>query len=544
MIKLSLSKYPFLLNISILLILTNLSGCVPQGNDLVTTGLGKILGNNNGTVRTFRGVRFANPPVGELRWAPPQALSKWNGTQEALVNGAGCVQGGIPTDVFSGDEDCLFLNIWVPSKPGTYPVMVWFHGGGLLQGSGSGAQYSGKQLAGNNDVIVVNVNSRLSFLGFVATPQLTEESEYGGSGNQGFLDQVEALRWVQQEISNFGGDPNNVTIFGESGGAISVCSLLASPLSDDLFQKAIMQSGSCRMVRTPSLAGGEAKGDALFAKLGCDTASNPLACARALPAADIVKAVDIKVNELFVEHPDDWAYYPTSNIDSYFLPEHPITLLKKGVKPEVSVLLGTNKDEGTMFVGLRDHSDNEAGYLNYLSTFYGDMAPQFSQLYPFADYSSAGHAAAALAGDGFMDCPSREMGDIMSQTGHSVFMYQFIQDVSSFTTDIILELQRGENTPPWGTYHTAEIPYVFGIQSVLGYVNNPERLNTQDIMMRYWTNFAHTGNPNDVDLPLWPAYSATQTDYIHLGGDFGTATNLKPTQCDFWINHFFANGNW
>ena len=197
-----------------------------------------------------------------------------------------------------------------------------------------------------------------------------------------------------------------------------------------------------------------------------------------------------------------------------------------------------------MFVGLRDHSNNEEGYLDYLSTFYGDMALQFSQMYPFTDYASAGHAAAALAGDGFMDCPSREMGDILSQTGHPVFMYQFIQDVSSFTTDIILELQRGENTPPWGTYHTAEIPYVFGIQSVLGYVNNPERLNTQDIMMRYWTNFAHTGNPNNIDLPLWPPYNTVQKDYIHLGGGFSTATNLKPIQCDFWINSFFANGNW
>lgn len=527
-----------------LLFLTLLSGCVASGNDTVSTSYGELVGHTNGKVRTFKGVPFAAPPIGQLRWAPPQPLASWDGEREALKDAPGCIQGGFPTSVFNGNEDCLFLNIWAPATPGSYPVMVWFHGGGLLQGSASEAQYNGRKLAEEKNVIIVNVNSRLSFMGYVATSQLSTESSHGGSGNQGFLDQIAALQWVKDEISVFGGDPENVTIFGESGGAISVCTLIASPLSDSLFQKAIMQSGSCRMVRTPDLAGGEKKGLDLLAKLGCDTSPDPLACARAMPIKDIIDAVDIKTNELFVEHPDDWAYYPTSNIDGHFLPAHPMELLKQGVKPNVSLLLGTNKDEGSMFIGLRDHANDEDSYRDYLTFFYGPMAPSFNQVYPLADYPSAGHAAAAIAGDGFMDCPSREMGDIMSDTEHPVFMYQFVQEVSSFTTDFILELQRGDNTPPWGTYHTAEIPFVFGINSVLGHTQTEDRAYTRDIMMSYWTNFATTGDPNSPELPLWPQYYSTQTDYIRLGGDFDIASNHKARQCDFWINTFFAGGNW
>ena len=536
----SVVKITFLLLVSL-----GLGGCFLPGDfELLTTSYGKLIGSNNGNVKAFLGLRFAKPPVGDLRWAPPKPLQPWSGYKTAMVSGAGCIQGGSPTDVFIVNEDCLFLDVWAPVKNDKHPVMVWFHGGGLLQGSGSELQYRGEKLAQDKDVIVVNVNSRLSFLGYVASPGLTSESAYSASGNQGFLDQIEALKWVKSEIHHFGGDPDNITIFGESGGAISVCTLLASPLADGLFERAIMQSGSCRMVRTPDLAGGEQKGAELFEKIGCGDAADPLACARALPMQTIVDRVDIDNNELFVEHPDDWAYYPTSNVDGYFLPEHPIDLLKNGVKAGVDLLVGHNKDEGSMFVGLKDHADDEAGYLEYLQMFYGDMAPEFAAVYPFDAYPSTGHAAAAIAGDGFMDCPATEMGDIMSDTNHRVFMYQFVQDVNSLTTDIILQLQRGKNTPPWGTYHTAEIPYVFGFASVLGNLDTDERRHTRDLMMSYWTNFARNGDPNGAGLPYWPQYYTEQSDYMKLGGDFETDTDLKPLQCDFWINTFFAGGHW
>ncbi len=543
--KWSFHKFPLLKLSTLLLLSLFLGGCfLPGGFEFISTSYGNLVGSNNGKVKAFLGVRFAQPPVGDLRWANPQPLKSWKGYKTALLSGAGCIQGGSPTGVFIANEDCLFLDVWAPAKGADLPVMVWFHGGGLLQGSGSELQYRGEMLAQEQNVIVVNVNSRLSFMGYVATPGLTAESGYGGSGNQGFLDQVEALKWVKSEIARFGGDPDNITIFGESGGAIGICSLLASPMADGLFERALMQSGSCRMVRTPNLAGGEEKGIDLFERIGCGDAADPLACARALPIKTIVDKVEIDNNELFVEHPDDWAYYPTSNIDGYFLQAHPLELLKAGVKPGVDILVGHNKDEGTMFVGLRDHVNTQEGYMDYLRGFYGDMAEQFAEVYPLENYASAGHAAASIAGDGFMDCPAREMADVMSDTGHRVFAYQFVQDINSFTTDILLQLQRGKNSPPWGTTHATEVPYIFGYSSFLGNIDTDERRHTRDVMMTYWANFARSGDPNGGDLPFWPQYFHEQSDYIKLGGNFDTASNLKPAECDFWINTFHGGGHW
>lgn len=528
-----------------ILLCSLLSACFLPGEFTpIKTKHGTLIGTDNGQVKAFLGVRYAQPPVGNLRWAPPEPLLESHGYKPAILSGAGCIQGGKPTGVFNDSEDCLYLDIWAPSEPGEYPVMVWLHGGGLLLGAGSEMQYRGEKLAQEKKVIVVNVNSRLSFIGYVASPELSQESAYAGSGNQGFLDQIEALKWVKSQIHHFGGNPNNVTLFGESGGAIGVCTLIASPLADALFHKAILQSGSCRMLRTPNLAGGEAKGKAFFEKIGCGNAENPLACGRALPISKIVDSLSIDMNEIFIEHPDTWAYYPTPNIDGHFLTAHPISLIEKGSKPDIPVLIGTNKNEGSLFVGLRDHSDNNEDYLNYLRTFYGSLAENFAQVYPLTDYSSAGEAAAALAGDGFMDCPAKEMGNLMSDTQHPVYMYQFVQPVNSITTDIILELQKGENAPAWGVFHSAEIPYVFGVASVLGNLDTPERKRTKNIMMSYWANFAYTGDPNGEGLPQWPEYNSQTARYMMLGENFNTGANLKPTQCDFWLNTFFARGYW
>lgn len=522
-----------------------LSACFLPGKiSTLKTKNGTLIGTDNGEVKAFLGVRYAEPPVGNLRWAPPKPLLEGRGFKPAFLSGAGCVQGGSPTGVFHTSEDCLYLDIWAPSEPGNYPVMVWLHGGGLLIGSGSELQYRGEKLAQEKKVIVVNVNSRLSFMGYVASPELSAESAYAGSGNQGFLDQIEALKWVKSQIHHFGGDPENITLFGESGGAIGVCTLITSPLADDLFHKAILQSGSCRMLRTPNLAGGETKGKTFFDKIGCGNAEDPLTCGRALPIEKIVDSLAIDTNEIFLEHPDDWAYYPTPNLDGHFLSEHPISLIEKGSKPDIPILIGTNKNEGSLFVGLRDHSENESDYLNYLRKFYGSLAGDFAQVYPLSNYAGAGEAAAALAGDGFMDCPAKEMGSLMSDTQHPVYMYQFVQPVNSITTDIILELQKGKNAPAWGVFHSAEIPYVFGVASVLGNLDTPERKQTKDIIMSYWANFAYTGNPNGDGLPPWPEFNSQTTRYMLLGEEFNTAANLKPTQCDFWLNTFFAQGHW
>lgn len=509
-----------------------LTGCLPSIFDVVTS-YGTLRGTTDGTVNTFLGVPYAQPPESVLRWRAPQPLQPWSGIRDASSNGAACVQGGQPTGSFITSEDCLSLNIWVPASPGPHPVMVWLHGGAFLIGAGNESEYDGSTLAREQGVVVVDVNYRLSFMGFLALPQLSAENGDGHSGNQGFYDQLAALKWVKQEISRFGGDPANVTLFGESAGAISTCLMLASPLSDGLFQRAILESGNCRLMPAISQAQAEQAGAAFLAKIGCSGDNPSLTCARSKISQQILAALNLPMNEYLKIPPELWGFNPGIVIDGKFLPKPPMELLAAGAKPGVEVLIGTNKDEGTLFVELIDHAADAAGYLAELQPRYGANATKLSTLYPHADFPSTGAAMAALVGDQVMHCPGRELADLLSETGHTVYSYNFIQSVSGLTQGL-MNMQRGQNTSDVGTFHVSEIPYVFGMTSIIGNLDTAERQQTARYMTRYWSDFARSGNPNGGSLPTWPEYRKSSPNYLELGGTFTSKSAYRDTFCQFW----------
>ena len=513
--------------------LAGLSGCLPIAKDVVTS-YGTLRGSTDGKISAFLNVPYAQPPVGALRWKPTQPLQPWTGVREARRNGPACIQGGLPTDSFVTSEDCLTLDIWAPATPGPHPVMVWLHGGAFLFGAGNEPEYDGSALARERDVVVVAVNYRLSFMGFLALSQLGAESGNGRSGNQGYYDQLEALKWVKQEISKFGGDPGNVMLFGESAGAHSTCLMLASPLANGLFQRAAMESGNCRMLAPVAQAQADQVGVAFLTKLGCAAAAQPLECARAKTPQEILAALQIPPFEIFIrKSPADWAFMPSIVIDGNFLPDQPMTLLAAGAKPGVAVLLGQNKDEGSLFTELRDYEADAASYLTELQSTYGSKAPALAALYPHAAYPSTGAAMAAVFGDYFIGCPGRELADILSDAGHTVYAYNFVQSVSG-VTDGMFNLMRGKNTTEIGSFHVSEIPFVFGKASILGNVDTAERKQTAEYMSSFWSGFAASGNPNGAGLPFWPAYTKAKPDYLELGNGFASKNAYRETYCQYW----------
>ncbi len=508
----------------------------------VTTSQGLLVGTPVDTsmprIYTFLGVPYALPPVGALRWQAPQAPLSWIGERAARSNSPACIQGTSPTGSFFDSEDCLYLNIYAPSTPGPHPVMVWLHGGALLIGAGNEPQYDGSVLARERDVVVVTVNYRLGFTGFLALSQLSGASGAGGrSGNQGFYDQLAALRWVKQEIASFGGDPANVTLFGESAGAISSCLLLASPLSNGLFKRVILQSGNCeKMLAVVSQSQAETDGAAFLSRIGCNAAADPLQCARSKTTQEILAALGVQANELFKKPPEQWSYNPKIVIDGQLLPQSPMTLLAAGANAGVEVMLGTNKDEGSLFAELRDHAADAAGYLAELQAAYSpaDAATLFS-LYPHASFSSTGAAMAEISGDAAMHCPARALADVLSDAGHPVYFYHFVQPVMGLTY-WIMTLQRGANTSDLGVFHSAEIPYAFGVSGVLGDLDTPERQLTASYMTRYWSGFARSGNPNAAGLPSWPRYTRASPGYLELGPNFTSKSALHQTNCAVYWN--------
>ena len=329
-------------------------GCQPPGDDFeVQTIYGTLVGKDHAGVHKFLGVPFASPPIGALRWQAPIPPEAWSGKRSAHYYSPPCIQGGFPTDAMgTPSEDCLYLNIWAPKSPGPHPVMMWIHGGGLIIGSGNATQSEGQVLAAQKDVVVVSINYRLAHLGFLALPEQFNGGSGIISGNQGFLDQIAALKWIQDNIQAFNGDPDNVTIFGLSGGAVSSCNLLASPLTDGLLHKAIMQSGHCNMVPPQSLVEGQLKGADFLQKVGCENAPDPIHCAQGLSVEKIQRALGDPPN-LTLEIADypEWPFPPAPIIDGHFLPNNARQLLADSNKQDVSIMIGVSKNEGSLMVG-------------------------------------------------------------------------------------------------------------------------------------------------------------------------------------------------
>ena len=467
--------------------------------DIVQTGKGQVQGADHNGVTVFKGIPFAAPPVGALRWKAPQPIAAWDKVRPALEFGPRCMQGNIYGDMVFRDkgpsEDCLYLNVWTPaaSPSALLPVMVWVYGGGFAAGAASEPRQDGQNLA-RKGVVVVSMNYRLNIFGFFTNAELAKESDRNSSGNYGLLDQVAALEWVHRNIANFGGDPSNVTIFGESAGSFSVSALMATPLAQGLFHRAIGESGAffSTILNLKPLAKSEEADAAFAASIHAPT----LAALRAMPAADLMAAA-LKQNEI--------RFSPT--IDGYFLPQSVPDIDAAGKQSHIPLLAGWNRDEGSYHAIFHKDPATAANFVAYAHEHFKDKADALLKLYPAATDDEVKRSASDLSGDQFIAFSTWKWLEMQAATGDSpVYRYEF---------DDAPPQPAGEESH--GAYHSAEIEFVFGALASKNLPWRPQDNALSDLMSTYWSNFAKTGDPNGPDLPKWPVYNA-QTDYqvMHL----------------------------
>jgi para-nitrobenzyl esterase len=468
----------------------------------VKTDTGKVEGSLtvDGKVVAFKGIPYAAPPVGDLRWKPPMPAAKWKGVKQATEFGSRCVQSsGYPDMVFHDpgeSEDCLTLNVWTPkgAKPGTLPVMVWIYGGGYNSGSTSESRQDGQFLAHHN-VVVVSMNYRLGIFGFFAHAELTAESPHHASGNYGLLDQAAAVSWVKNNIKGFGGDPANITLFGESAGSFSVSALMASPLSRNLIQKAIGESGGAFHSGGLSFSPLEAseKADTEFAQNAFHTTS--LAELRKLSPEDLVKAARAKTT------PPPPRFGP--NVDGYFLPDSVPNIYAAGDQAHIPLLAGWNADEARAEVILAKEKMTAERFKTQAEAEFSADTDRFLRLYPASTDEEAVQSAGDFASDRFIAYSTWRWIESQVQTGDAP-VYRYRLDLGS----------PGDKYHPAiiGAFHSDDIEYVFGTLDSRPEAHwRPEDRKLSDQIQTYWTNFARTGNPNKPpvkDLPEWPTYKA------------------------------------
>ncbi len=527
--------------------------CFWDCDRIVETSYGKVKGRSNSLTNAWYRIPYAAAPTGENRWQPPKPVKPWDGTKSASFSLSGCEQWASPTGVFSPftSENCLDLSIWAPDKPGKYPVMVWIFGGGFLLGSGNELSYKGTTLSQNEDVVVVTLNHRLGPLGFLSLPGLT--AEQGQSGNYGFLDQVAALKWVNNEIEGFGGDPENITVFGESAGGASVCMLMASPLSRHLFQNSIISSGPCGEWLTMKQEEADQKGAEFAGMMGCDQqdAAEQLACMRKLSPKEMRKKIDAPFNELFLVDGTQWKFFPYFTKDDHFINanfEDMISankaLIEQGALTPQNVIIGTVKDEGSLFEALKDHPE-EADYKDYMTERFTEMKPEdidnVLNLYPIDQYINVGHAMATISGDRNIVCAMVKTSKNLYAAGYPVFQYQFTEYSDSILR-MITKFQLGTNPPPLGVFHSGEIGFLFGSSAPTSSLKTDEQKAVSMSIQDYMGTLARTGNPNHASAPNWPAYNDTDENYLTWGQDFTIGSDLRGHYCDYWIaEDFFAD---
>ncbi len=476
-----------------------LSGVVHADSLTVKTEQGKIQGKtiNGGKVRAFLGLPYAAPPVGDLRWKAPQAAAKWTGTRDATRYGAHCAQGHVFEDMVFQDsgpsEDCLFLNVYVPadaSKKSKLPVMFWIHGGGYSGGASSEPRHNGDYLPLKN-VVLVTINYRLGVFGFLATADLAKEGN-GAAGNYGLMDMVAALQWVKANIQEFGGDSDNVTIFGESAGSFAVSTLMASPLAKGLFQKAIGESGGALGGIEPehnaSFAAREEADGAWVSSLGV----NSLAELRALPADRILQAAASAKG----------AVHFSQDVDGKLLTEPVADAFAAGRQAHVPLLAGWNRDEGA---GLANGMTVEK-WKAFAAEHFPDRTEEFLKVYPGDTQAQAADSARDYGGDAFIAFGTWKWLEAHRKTGESpVYRYHFE-----------LAALPSKYHPGTFAFHSDDIEYVFGtLDTRPGETVRPEDRKLSEQMMSYWTNFAKTGDPNGPGLPVWPKYGEGDP-LIHL----------------------------
>ncbi len=479
---------------------------------------GLIKGQCRDGIWTYLGIPYASPPVGSFRWREPRPPSPWEGVKECIEYGPSCPQplGGWADylRVDRTDEDCLYLNIWSPAAHPSdrLPVMVWIHGGAFRSGSGSLRLYEGSNLA-RRGVVVVTINYRLGPLGFLAHPLLSDESPRRASGNYGLLDQLAALSWVNRNVKAFGGDPGNVTVFGESAGAMSILYLLTSPISTGLFHRAIVESGplpdwGLPTLRMLSLEEAERKGVEFVKRLGVDLTDSDkpeesLERLRAIPAEDIIRASS-DFDPLSVV-----GFGPI--VDGHVLPQNPVQAFARGAQHRLPMIIGVNADEGTLFAPDIDLEK----YRLLVSLGYGSFGDKVLEMFPAKSQKEVKNALSRLITQLGFSATSRFVADSCSAAGSPVFLYLFRR------------IPDDPRAKKWGAFHGLEIIYVFDNLDLASSLSANEidmRLST--VMAGYWTTFALQGDPNREGLPFWPRYSLEEPQYLILGEDIHSGKDL------------------
>ncbi|HWE52738.1 MAG TPA: carboxylesterase/lipase family protein [Bryobacteraceae bacterium] len=472
-----------------------------QGPVRIDTGrVSGALGGSSNTISVYKGIPFVAPPVGELRWKAPQPAKDWAGVFEATKFSP------IPPQRQSADpqsEDSLYLNVWTPAKSAAerLPVMVWIYGGGFTYGSASTRIYDGVHLA-EHGVVVVTFNYRLNVLAGFAHPLLSKESGHG-SGDYGMLDQIAALQWVKRNIKAFGGDENNVTIFGESAGGISVSALVVSPLTNGLFQKAIVESGSAATI-TP-LASAEATGKAMVSKMGLDGDPNLLATLRGKAWKDL---------------PDAQNYRGGPVVDGYAFTDHPAAFWAQGKQHNVPMIIGYNHDEATFFLA-RDGEIPKTveEYQASVKQRFGDSAGAVLSLYPAKSPEEVYWQEVAIRTDSRFGTGARAQLRGEFTVPSKAWSYHFSY------------LAPGARDPKRGVSHASELAFVFG---TIPAGSTKETQDISEAMMSYWTQFAKTGDPNQAGLPQWPAFQKGSESYLEIAAPMHAGKDLNKEKADLF----------
>jgi para-nitrobenzyl esterase len=457
-------------------------------------------------VGSFKGIPYARPPVGELRWRPPQRANSWDGVRPAHAFGRRCIQPDrVNTAVgYFGPElegeDCLYLNVWTSAEAGDKrPVMVWIHGGAFTVGSGALPFSDGENLA-RKGAVLVTINYRLGRLGFLAHPQLSAEQPYRTSGNYGLLDQIAALTWVRDNIAAFGGDPNCVTVFGQSAGSSSISSLMTSPLAKGLFHRAIGQSGGAFFARIlRKLETAEAAGAEFGRAIGADSLEE----LRRRPARElqlVIPSDNCALNEYYdssnpmgVDRANGW-----SIIDGYVVPDALMSVFSRREQNDVPLLTGATADEGST----QPPTTSIAEFKRRAQSEYGDLAELFLKLFPAETPEQVIESSRRAVGTRVFNWENWAWANMQAQNGtQPVYFYYFAQ----VPPKPILP-GGGDLSRDIGAFHTAEIPYVFGTLNSRTWPWTERDRKLSGILGDYWVNFARTGDPNSCGLPQWPRY--------------------------------------
>jgi para-nitrobenzyl esterase len=513
-----------------------------QAGTLITLDDGMVQGQINNDAREFLGIPYAAPPVGPLRWRPPAPVDPWIDPLDATVWPGSCPQGGGIVGTPSTNEDCLYLNVWTPEPAPAepLPVMVWIHGGGNTTGSVSDLVpfppyeaerlYDANVLSSEQNVVVVTINYRLGVFGFFGHPDLIgEDEDYPYAGNQGLLDQRQALEWVRDNILAFGGDPDKVTIFGESAGSWNVCAHVVSPMSAGLFHRAISQSGGCS-VGARTLDQSQAAAAAVSVAVGCDAEIDELACLRATDVSDLL------ANQGAGE--DDGSSVPnlSISIDGGFMPDNPKDIFDSGEFSRVPYLLGANKDEGTLFFVDSDPVETDEEYQAELFGRFGDFAAVVEATYPASFFPNPQEALVRVFGDAALVCPTYDVAGRVSaaksqKTAEGVrlkraktYAYIFAREIPVAAISL-LDLR---------AFHGAELAYVFGsIESP-----TPTDNAIRQAIQSYWASFADKGKPTARKQPGWGKFKTKSWKQVLFNSQITKQKGFRQSVCEFWTAYY------